>query len=47
MAERYLIRAYSRPPIATAELNKLLETYVPDPKARERIQAEIAKRVNR
>ncbi len=47
MAERYLIRAYSRPPNATAELTQLLASYVPEIAARRRIQDAVAQRTSR
>jgi hypothetical protein len=42
-AERWLIQAYSQPPVRNAELKRYLEIYVQDAKTRQRILSEVLK----
>jgi hypothetical protein len=42
-AERWLIQAYSQPPVRNAELKQYLENYVQDAKTRQRILSEVLK----
>lgn len=42
-AERWLIQAYSQPPVRTAELKSYLRIYMQDEKARQRILSEVEK----
>lgn len=44
-AEHWLIGAYSQPPLRNAELKRLLEMYVRDATARQRILSEIGKNI--
>ena len=42
-AERYLVSAYSRPPMGSSQLKTLLTEYVADPVVRKRILDEVGK----
>lgn len=46
-AERYIVKAYSKPPFNLEELNQYLETYIADEKTRSRIEDAVKKNMEK